>query len=168
MSSLGKLESFLSQTPFFGGLSGDGLSLLAGMLLRVDVPAGAAVFAEGDAGHSMFVVGAGTLMARQAGPNGRSVKLMRFAVGDFFGETNLIEMHARPYTVVAEREALLYELTNVSLYQLYQKDQKAYILVLQNLARELARRLRRAGNRLTETAGTDEATLIQTNPGRRR
>jgi CRP/FNR family transcriptional regulator, cyclic AMP receptor protein len=43
----------------------------------------------------------------------------------------------------------------MDLYKLYQADVKAYVLVLQNINRELCRRLRKADTRITEFA--DEA-----------
>ncbi len=111
----------------------------------------------------MYVVHSGELVANQAGGSGATVRLMRFLEGDFFGETTLIEKQPRPYTVVADRDARLWELTNANLYQLYQKDMKGYVLVLQNINRELCRRLRRAGNRITEFADEteDERTQIR-------
>ena len=48
----------------------------------------------------------------------------------------------------AEKDSLLLELTNVDLYKLYKTDQKTYILLIQNIARELCRRLRKAGERI--------------------
>ena len=68
---------------------------------------------------------------------------MRYSPGDFFGETTLIEMQPRPFSVVVEHPALLYELTNMDLYALYRQDVKACVLILQNINRELCRRLRR-------------------------
>ncbi len=111
----------------------------------------------------MYVVHGGELVANQAGGSGGTVRLMRFFEGDFFGETTLIEMQPRPFSVLVERDARLWELTNQNLYQLYQKDVKGYVLVLQNINRELCRRLRRAGNRLTEYAddAEDERTQIR-------
>jgi len=68
--------------------------------------------------------------------------------GDHFGVTALIEMEPRPFSCVAEKDSLLYELTNVDLYQLYKQDTKAYLLLLQNINRELCRRLRKAATRI--------------------
>jgi CRP-like cAMP-binding protein len=88
---------------------------------------------------------------------------MRLAAGDFFGETTLIEMQPRPFSVLVEKHARLLELSNRDLYRLYQTDMQAYVLVLQNINRELCRRLRRASRRLTEYADRagDELTLIR-------
>ena len=79
-------------------------------------------------------------------------------------------MQPRPYTVLATRDARLWELINQDLYRLYQKDVKGYVLVLQNINRELSRRLRRASNRITEFADEtdDERTQIRGDGGKPR
>src|SRR5438445_80160 len=160
---MSELKEFLSRTPFFGGLPAETMDRLVKMLVERSYKAGSEVFREGDAGKSMYVVHSGELVANQAGGSGGTVRLMRFFEGDFFGEMTLIEMQPRPFTALVERDARLWELTNVDLYQLYQKDVKGYVLVLQNLNRELCRRLRRAGNRITEFADDtdDERTQIR-------
>jgi CRP-like cAMP-binding protein len=70
--------------------------------------------------------------------------------GDFFGEMTLIEMQNRSATVVAESPTVLYELTARNLYTCYKADIHAYVMVMQNINRELCRRLRRADNRIAE------------------
>jgi CRP-like cAMP-binding protein len=159
---MSELKAFLSRTPFFGGLPDDTMDRLVKMLVARSYPAGTAVFREGESGKSMYVVQSGELVANQSGDSGNTVRLMRFFEGDFFGETTLIEMQARPFTVLAERDARLWELTNMDLYQLYRLDVKGYVLVLQNINRELCRRLRRAGDRITQFADEtdDERTQI--------
>ena len=58
--------------------------------------------------------------------------------------------------------AHLYELTNMDLYRLYKQDIHAYVMVLQNINRELCRRLRRSDERITELADSfgDSRTQI--------
>lgn len=57
------LKAFLLATPFFGGLSDASLDLLVSMLVERRFDAGATVVAEGEPGHSMFVVVSGQLVA---------------------------------------------------------------------------------------------------------
>jgi hypothetical protein len=45
---------------------------------------------------------------------------------------------------------MLYELTAGKLYSCYKADIHAYVMVMQNINRELCRRLRRADNRIAE------------------
>ena len=53
----------------------------------------------------------------------------------------LIEMQNRSATVVAATAAVLYELTAQNLYTYYKAVTRAYVIVLQNVNRELCRRL---------------------------
>jgi CRP-like cAMP-binding protein len=145
-------KEFLIRTPFFGGLEDQALDRVIQMLVEREYPAGSRVFREGEQGRAMYVVRDGELVKSQSGESGRSVRLMRFRPGDFFGETTLIEMQPRQFTVTAESAAHLYELTNMDLYRLYKQDIHAYVMVLQNINRELCRRLRRSDERITELA----------------
>lgn len=160
------LKQFLVSTPFFGGLCDDSLDRLTSMLTEKFLPAGEEVFHEGDTGRSMYVIESGqVLMKRRA--SSCEVKLVRLHRGDFFGETTLIEMQPRPWTAVVVEDARLFELTGANLYRLYKEDIKAYVLVLQNINREMGRRLRNADNRIAQLADElgDEGTQIRMVPG---
>lgn len=144
------LKAFLLATPFFGGVSDASLDLLVSMLIERRFDTGATVVAEGDPGSSMFIVHSGELVVSKMANSERILRLARLDPGDFFGEMTLIEMQNRSATVVAESPTVLYELTARNLYACYKADILAYVMVLQNINRELCRRLRRADNRSAE------------------
>jgi CRP-like cAMP-binding protein len=98
----------------------------------------------------MFVVHSGELVVSRLGNAGRVICLARLEPGDFFGEMTLIEPQNRSATVVAESPTMLYELTARNLYTCYKADIYAYVMVMQNINRELCRRLRRADNHIAE------------------
>jgi CRP-like cAMP-binding protein len=157
------LQEFLCRTPFFGGLDGPPLDALCEMLVERRYPAGATVFHEGEQGGSMYVVRSGELLVCHERPGETRVKLMRLRPGDFFGEMTLIEMQPRSATVIVDQEAVLLELTTRDLYQLYKMDVNAYVMVLQNINRELCRRLRRTSDRLVEWAREAADSTTQVN-----
>jgi CRP-like cAMP-binding protein len=144
------LKAFLLATPFFGGLSDASLDLMVSMLAERRFDAGATVIAEGEQGRSMFVVHSGRLVVNKRTDSGRVLRMAGLGPGDFFGEMTLIEMQNRSGTVVTETPTVLYELTARQLYTCYKTDIHAYVVVLQNINRELCRRLRRADNRIAE------------------
>src|SRR5215469_13857870 len=144
------LKAFLLATPFFGGLSDASLDLLVSMLVERRFEIGATVVAEGEPGRSMFVVHSGRLEVTRRGGAERVIHMAVLEPGDFFGEMTLIEMQNRSATVVVESPAVLYELTARQLYTYYKSDVHAYVIVMQNINRELCRRLRRADNRIAE------------------
>jgi CRP/FNR family cyclic AMP-dependent transcriptional regulator len=144
------LKAFLLETPFFGGLPDASLDLLISMLVERRFDAGATVVAEGEPGRSMYIVHSGELAVSKRLDSGRVLQMSRLAPGDFFGEMTLIEMQNRSATVIAESPTMLYELTAQKLYACYKADIHAYVMVMQNISRELCRRLRRADNRIAE------------------
>jgi CRP-like cAMP-binding protein len=144
----GPLEFFLAGTSFFGGLPPDVVSALASHLKERRVAAGEQLFAEGDTGKSMYIVRSGELIVQRHCEDGTQTRLLMMRPGDHFGVTSLIEMEPRPFSCCAERDSVVYELTNMDLYALYKSDVKAYTLVLQNINRELCRRLRKAAQRI--------------------
>ena len=146
------LKAFLIATPFFGGLSDASLDLLVSMLVERRFDVGATVVAEGEPGRSMFIVHSGELVVSKPGGSGRVIRMAGLEPGDFFGEMTLIEMQNRSATVVAESPTVLYELTAQKLYACYKADIHAYVIIIQNISRELCRRLRRADNRIAELA----------------
>ena len=95
----------------------------------------------------MFIVKSGRLAVSKQTNSGSFIPISLLERGDFFGEMTLIEMQNRSATVVAEAPTVLYELTAQNLYACYKADIHAYVMVLQNINRELCRRLRRADER---------------------
>ena len=150
------LKAFLLATPFFGGLSDASLDLLVSMLVERRFDVGHIVVAEGEPGRSMFIVHSGKLAVSKLGASGRVVRMAGLEPGDFFGEMTLIEIQNRSATVVAESPTVLYELTTRDLYTYYKADIHAYVIVMQNVNRELCRRLRRADNRIAELLALHE------------
>ena len=144
------LKAFLVATPFFGGLSDASLDILVSMLVERRFDAGATVVAEGEPGRSMFIVHSGQLVVSKLLDTGHIMRMSGLEPGDFFGEMTLIEMQNRSATVVAETATVLYELTARNLYAYYKADIHAYVIVMQNINRELCRRLRRADRRIAE------------------
>jgi CRP-like cAMP-binding protein len=122
------------------------------MLVERRFDAGATIVAEGEPGRSMYIVHSGELVVSKRGDSARVIRLAGLGPGDFFGEMTLIEPQNRSATVVAESPTVLYELTARNLYTYYKADIHGYVMVMQNINRELCRRLRRADERIAELA----------------
>ena len=155
------LKAFLVATPLFGGLSDASLDLLISMLVERSFDVGATVVAEGEPGRSMYIVRSGELVVSKLGKSGRVVRVTGLGPGDFFGEMTLIEPQNRSATVAAETPTRLYELTARNLYMFYKADIYAYVMVIQNINRELCRRLRRSDNRIAELADASRESMTK-------
>ena len=153
-----ELKAFLIDTPFFGGLPDVSLDLLVAMLAERRFEAGDTIVAEGEQGRSLYIVRSGELAVRKRAKSGRAVGIDRLGPGDFFGEMTLIAVQGRSASLVAESAVALYELTARDLYAFYKADLRAYAMVMQNINRELCRRLSRADERIAELAQASEPT----------
>jgi CRP/FNR family transcriptional regulator, cyclic AMP receptor protein len=105
----------------------------------------------GDEQHFTYCHAA-ELRRLRVGCNMRLERIRFGGPGDFFGEMTLIEAQNRSASVVADSPTVLYELAARNLYTYYKADIYAYVMVLQNINRELCRRLRSADNRIAELA----------------
>ena len=132
------------------GLLAPSRDLLLSRLIERRFEIGAAVVAEGEPGRSMFIVHSGKLEVTRRMDAEHVIHMAVLEPGDFFGEMTLIEMQNRSATVVAQSPTVLYELTARQLYTYYKADIHAYVIVMQNINRELCRRLRRADNRIAK------------------
>ena len=149
-NSTAELRQFLAGIPIFGGLEDAMLERVIARLVEERHAPGKEICREGDLGRSMYVVGEGEMIVTRRGTDGNSVRMVRLGKGEFFGEMTLIDPQPRSATVIVEKPAILYALTSMDLYALYREDMPGYVMVIQNLCRELARRLRRADDRICE------------------
>jgi CRP/FNR family cyclic AMP-dependent transcriptional regulator len=157
------LLTFLPSIALFGGLEQPTLERIISMLHVQELQPGTEVCKQGEPGRSMFVVRSGEAVVYRENASGRRARLIRMGPGEFFGEMTLIDIMKRSATVVIEKPTVLLSLGNKELYRLYNEDVAGYVMVLQNLCRELSRRLRTTNQKLSsmaEDAG-DESTLIR-------
>ena len=92
----------LAALPFFRGLEPQELDRIAPRLVTKRVPAGAAVFSEGDAGDGYYIVRQGEAEVATGG-----VVLRRLGRGDGFGELALLFGRPRSATVTAVTDLVL-------------------------------------------------------------
>jgi CRP/FNR family cyclic AMP-dependent transcriptional regulator len=157
------LLEFLPSIALFGGLEEPTLRRIIDLMQEHVCPAGSVICKQGEVGRSMYVVRKGEAVVYRETEHGHRVKMVRMGEGEFFGEMTLIDIMKRSASVMVEGEALLYSLGNRELYKLYQDDVPGYVMVLQNICRELSRRLRSTNQKLSDLAEEvhEESTLIR-------
>ncbi len=158
------LLQWLPSIAIFGGLEEKTLKRIIELLGEHRAEVGQELCKQGDSGRAMYLVRHGEVMVCRDNEEGRRTKMIRLGPGEFFGEMTLIDIQKRSATVVAEAPSLLFSLGNRDLYKLYQEDVPGYVMIIQNLCRELSRRLRVTNQRLQDMAADhddDEHTLIR-------
>jgi CRP/FNR family transcriptional regulator, cyclic AMP receptor protein len=146
-------RDFLSRVSLFGAIPDEALVQLMPFIVERSFSRGARVFEEGVPGTEMYVVRAGELEVRKrVGPGLGDAVLATLEEGDCFGEMSLFDVQPRSASVVATTDCRLWVLTNMDLYRLYQNNLEAYVFLVQNIVRELSRRMRRADRVIVEFA----------------
>lgn len=164
------LTEWLPTVAIFGGLSDGTLARVIAMLGEHRFAPDEVICREGEPGRAMYLIRDGEVVVCREDAGGRRRKLVRMHPGEFFGEMTLIDVQKRSATVIADRQSLVYSLGNRDLLTLYREDVPGYVMVIQNIARELSRRLRVTNDRLqslTEEADDLESTLIRPSVQRR-
>jgi CRP/FNR family cyclic AMP-dependent transcriptional regulator len=135
------LNTFLHRLPVMAGLDEAALQFLGGLAGEEQYAAGDVIVREGDPGDRVYFVSAGRVRVEK----GPAVRLAEFGPGDFFGEMSLVESVMRSASVIATEPTLVFTLKGMDFYKLYRQRPDQYGIVMLNIARDLARRLRRLG-----------------------
>jgi len=107
--------SVLDRVPTFSELPAAEREALSAALIPKSVAAGEAVFEQGQAGDSLFLVEAGVLSVTRARQDGASDEIARLGPSDFFGANSVITGGPRTATVRALTRATLYEIRKVDI-----------------------------------------------------
>lgn len=145
--------ALLRQSPLFTGLEDEEVSRLLELARVEEFSAGATIVAQGSAGDSLFLLCSGALRVCARGERGRSVTLATLAEpGAFFGEVAIVDPGPRSATVKAEADAVVLVISLEALEQFFEEFKDTRVVVLRNLARVLAQRLRQTNALFGATA----------------
>jgi CRP-like cAMP-binding protein len=144
---MGDRIRLLQNTPIFGGVREEVLSLLLERVTETTVSKGTCFFEEGDDGVSAFVLERGSVSILKQW-EGQRYLLRHLHAGDCFGEVALMDFCRRSASVMADEDCLAVELTARDLLEVARKDLEQFAMIYMNMGRELCRRLRDADERL--------------------
>lgn len=150
--------AMLRDVSLFSNLDDETLTVLARELPTEHADIGTVVMREGDQARFMYVIVAGELEVTKLGRAG-DVRVALFGPGDWFGEMAVLDVQPRSATVRAVAPTMLLRMSAEHVDALlFRRDIRAYALLVRNIARELARRLRVADGILSQmfTAVSDE------------
>jgi CRP/FNR family transcriptional regulator, cyclic AMP receptor protein len=128
--------------PVLEGVSLPAQTLLAQEGLVHDFAPDAWIVREGDAGHSLFIIVQGEVEVIKHAESPHPCVLARLHEGTFFGELCVVDPVPRAASIRACTQVRVIEIKSATLYHLYQKLPDQYAIVLLNIARDMARRLR--------------------------
>ncbi|HLH13334.1 MAG TPA: Crp/Fnr family transcriptional regulator, partial [Solirubrobacteraceae bacterium] len=140
-----EVVELLGRVPVFATLERPDLERIAQMAVPRSFAPGEAVFREGDASDTCYVVREGHARAVRTHGDGRTITLATFSPGDFFGELAMFEDERRSATVEAIEPTSVVGVLGPDMRRLMgQHPQIAVRLVI-----SLGRRLRETNERLS-------------------
>jgi len=142
ITSTPALFNALASIPVLTGIDLPALTLLAREGIVHDFATGAWIVREGDEGHALFILVQGDVEIVKHADGPHAVALATLHQGNFFGEMCIVEPMPRAASVRALTPVRAIEIKAATLHHLFQKMPGQYAIVLFNLARDLARRLR--------------------------
>jgi CRP-like cAMP-binding protein len=132
----------LREMGLFGGLDQEPLEFLAASLKILHCPADHLIFVENDVAREFYVVLRGEVEVFKVQKRGAEARLATLGPGHWFGEMSVLDVRPRSASVRTLSACRLLVVTARDLDALYRRDLRSYTLVVLNVARELARRLR--------------------------
>ncbi len=150
---------YLKSVPIFASCPEEALTEVAALLEPVRVTAGSVVFAEGNEGDGMFIVGSGRLRV-VSDVEGEKVIFAHLGPGEFFGEMALITGGPRSAGVIATTDAQLWKLQKPDFDAIVGRHPEISV----EISRVLGERVRRGNVQRFENEAFTYVTLTAERP----
>jgi CRP/FNR family transcriptional regulator, cyclic AMP receptor protein len=147
--------SVLRQHPIFADLEPEAFDQLCRYAKHITLKRGAALFAKGDPGNSLYAVISGSVKMSVSSPDGRSAILNIVGPGEIFGEIALLDGGARSADAIAN--------TNCELFVI---DRREFIPFVRSQPALAMKFIELLCTRLRSTSDQVEQIILQNLPGR--
>jgi CRP/FNR family cyclic AMP-dependent transcriptional regulator len=144
-------DDVLSRSPLFEALDEQDTRALRALVTNVSISRGEHLFAEGDAGDTLYVILDGKIKLTRTAPDGRENVLSVHGPGEMFGELSLFDPSPRTSGASAVTDAQLAALAHDDLRQWLTGRPD----ISMHLLRALAQRLRRINDVKADLVFTD-------------
>ena len=141
LADIDSVRAILSHISMLGAVPEDKQARLFKRLETAHFKKGDYIFCKGDEPTHIYMVMSGQVDL-QVTDNDVIVDKVKLGVGESFGEASLMSMHKHTATAVAMEETEIIVLSRHALIRLHQQDIELFALLMMNIARELARRLK--------------------------
>jgi CRP-like cAMP-binding protein len=141
-----EIVELLGRVPVFSTLEPEDLERIAELAVPREYEPGQIVFREGDASDTCYIVRSGRARAVREHPDGRTITLATFGMGDIFGELAMFEDELRSATVEAVQRTSAVAVLGPDMRRLMVEHPQIAIRLLA----ALGRRLRETNDRLAK------------------
>jgi MFS superfamily sulfate permease-like transporter len=135
----------LAQSALLAGLDAEQVATVTAQMQPRQLAAGEALFAEGDPGDRLYVVGSGSVSILSAPDHlGRTQRYLSVSPGMMLGETAMLDGGGRTASAVADAPTAIHALTQRALDEIGRSHPDIAIRLHRNVALHLSQRLRGA------------------------
>jgi CRP/FNR family transcriptional regulator len=152
--------ALLRRVPVFSPLGDDELARVAEVAVPRRFGAGEAVFREGDASDTCYVVRAGHARAVREHSDGRSITLANFGPGDIFGELAMFDSEQRSATVEAIEKTEAIAILATDMRRLLREHPEIAVKLIQALGRRLRETNERLSRQSFQTVQSRVASVL--------
>ncbi|MEO0263273.1 MAG: cyclic nucleotide-binding domain-containing protein [candidate division WOR-3 bacterium] len=138
---------FLNEVSLFKGLKEEELKEIYKNLEEKEYESGRIIFEEGAPGNEMYIIKEGKVEVRLKRGD-LILVLAELKKGDFFGEFSLVSDVERSATCIAIQNSKIFSLSKENFWKIVQKNSRIGVIILKNLAEEMAERIRETNKNL--------------------
>ena len=117
--------------------------------------AGEHIVSDGQVGNEIFIILDGSVIIQKKTPQ-RTVKIQTLRRGDVFGEMVLVDEKTRSADIISETVSHILEIKYNDIFSLFKKEPQVFGLMILNLSRLLAKRLRGSNQIIVELREENE------------
>ncbi len=143
--------SALQKYSLFGGLLPEEIDRLRPFMEGTAFAPGDAIIREGEPNGRIHFVLEGRVEVTK-----RDRSLLEIGEGETFGEVELLDVQPAVASIKALVPTRVASISNRSLHDIYKADPRVFAMLIMNLARDLARRLRRMDETLCNALASAE------------
>lgn len=134
---------YLAKHSFFSGIDRAELEKVAKIMEDEDYKRGSAIIKEGEVTRGVYLIISGRATVRKKYKHKDGYRdLVVLNPGDAFGEVEFLDIQPAAASVVATEDVKVYMLTNRNLYNIKNWNLQTFTMIILNLARDIARKLR--------------------------
>jgi CRP-like cAMP-binding protein len=152
------VRNALEQTPLFSALSPESLQRLIDQIELVELPAGQALFHQGDVGQTLYVVAEGRVTVGTETPEQKVLGELKD--GDFFGEFSLVTEEPRSATIRALVDSELLAIDRKIMCSLIREEPGVLTVLLRFLRERLIDNLVQSSPLFAPYVGAERHALV--------
>lgn len=143
MNNLDSIDQRLRKAPLFSWMSTESIGWLAHYTEELSFAEGETIHSRGSESDALYLIAEGEVtFISGTSENPDELTASTLEEGDLFGELSLLETKPRESSARAALPTRLYKIKASTVQDFAKKNQDQHAILLTNLARELARKIR--------------------------